>query len=345
MATCLISAGSNLGDRRGWLRQAVELLRTHEHIDVVNVSRFLQTRSIGGPAGQGDFLNAAVRVETSLAPERLLGELQHIEQQLSRRRQQRWGPRTIDLDLLLYDESVIVTDCLTIPHARMSFRRFVLEPAREIAPDMVHPICRRTVAQLCEHLDHALPYVALAGPIGAGKTSLARAAMSQVPGRLILEQLDTGSLAAFYRDPAGRAWHTEIEFLEQRKRSLVDCFAEDTKTFTLSDFWFDQSFVFAREWLPDDRLPEFESRWRSARGEVPTPKLTVHLDAPAEVLLERIKNRGRAYEDDLEIEFLERLRIGFQRQIPSTGGPLLCLSTQDSETPLIEIVAAIQAMA
>ena len=96
-------------------------------------------RPIGGPAGQEPFLNAAALLETSLPPAELLARLQRIELHLGRTRETRWAARTLDLDLLLYDNLVLNTPYLTLPHPRMAFRRFVLEPAAEVAPEMAHP--------------------------------------------------------------------------------------------------------------------------------------------------------------------------------------------------------------
>ena len=129
-------------------------------IAVAAVSCWRETAPVGGPPGQPPFLNGALLAETSLAPHDLLAALQQIENDLGRRRAERWGPRTIDLDLLLYDELVLDTPSLTLPHPRMAWRRFVLEPAAEVAGAMLHPTIGWTIARLLEHLNTARPYVA-----------------------------------------------------------------------------------------------------------------------------------------------------------------------------------------
>ena len=150
MSVCLIALGSNLGDRRQTLDEAVARLARHPQLCVLATSPWIETAAVGGPPGQGDFLNGAVLLETSLPPEAVLTLLQEIETALGRRREEHWGPRSIDLDLLLYDQEVRRTPSLVLPHPRMTQRRFVLEPAAAIAASMVHPLTGWTVRQ---HLD------------------------------------------------------------------------------------------------------------------------------------------------------------------------------------------------
>jgi 2-amino-4-hydroxy-6-hydroxymethyldihydropteridine diphosphokinase len=153
MATALISLGSNLGDRKLALDAAVEKLRTTPGIDGVVVSSYHATKPIGGPLEQAEFLNAAARIETSLSPHELLGELQRIEKELGRVREEHWGPRTLDLDLLLYGDLVISEPDLIVPHRFLPFRRFVLTPVAEVAADMRHPTLGWTVQRMLSHLE------------------------------------------------------------------------------------------------------------------------------------------------------------------------------------------------
>jgi 2-amino-4-hydroxy-6-hydroxymethyldihydropteridine diphosphokinase len=153
MHDCLIAFGSNVGDRLQVFQRAIARLDRAAKIRVTNTSKPVQTAPVGGPENQEPYLNAAIRVETTLDPFELHQFLVETENDLGRQRRTRWDSRKIDLDLLLYDQRQINTDKLQVPHPRMSFRRFVLEPACEIARDMVHPPSGRTLGQLISHLD------------------------------------------------------------------------------------------------------------------------------------------------------------------------------------------------
>jgi 2-amino-4-hydroxy-6-hydroxymethyldihydropteridine diphosphokinase len=153
MPLCLLGLGSNLGDSARTLDEALARLGRHPQVELLRQSRYLQTPPVGGPAGQADYLNAAALVRTSMSPHALLIACQEIENELGRRREVRWGPRTIDIDLLLYDDLVLNEPDLTIPHPRMAERQFALEPAAEIAREMQHPAIGLTVGQLLENLN------------------------------------------------------------------------------------------------------------------------------------------------------------------------------------------------
>ena len=136
-----------MGNREENLNRALKLIGKVHGISVARVSAFRNTQPVGGPP-QADFLNAVAEVETGLPPRQLLEKLQEIENALGRERKERWGPRTIDLDIILLGDTVIDDPDLTIPHPLMHQREFVLEPLCELAPDVLHPALQRTAAEL-----------------------------------------------------------------------------------------------------------------------------------------------------------------------------------------------------
>lgn len=153
-ALAYIALGANLGDRAQNLNLALDKLRETPGVDVRTVSTFMENPAVGGPAGAPPFLNAAAEVVTSLPPDMLLARLLEIEQELGRVRREKWGPRPIDLDLLLYGDHVLDIPGLTVPHPLMHQRRFVLAPLAEIAPEALHPVFQWTIEELLEDLDH-----------------------------------------------------------------------------------------------------------------------------------------------------------------------------------------------
>ncbi len=155
-SVALIGLGSNLGDRVVNLKGAIAALSKTPGVAVLKVSSFHETEPVGGPAGQGKFLNAAAALETTLDPNSLLHVLQEIEEQFGRVRTVRWGERTLDLDLLLFDDRIIQTSEIEIPHPRINTRRFVLEPLLEVAPSAVDPITKRAYADILADLDRGL---------------------------------------------------------------------------------------------------------------------------------------------------------------------------------------------
>jgi 2-amino-4-hydroxy-6-hydroxymethyldihydropteridine diphosphokinase len=150
--TAYLGLGSNVGDREANLRKALAKLDHAPHIEVIRVSKFLENPAVGGPVDSPAFLNAAAEINTSIGSHALLHELLDIEKSLGRSRREKWAPRVIDLDILLYGDHIVSSDELIIPHPLMHQRRFVLEPLAEIGPDIVHPTLQMTIAGLLENL-------------------------------------------------------------------------------------------------------------------------------------------------------------------------------------------------
>lgn len=145
-----IALGSNLGDRRGNIERALEELRDSRMVDVIKVSKLYETDPVGGPP-QDKFLDAAAEIRTLLTPHTLLVLLKDVEKKLGRTPTEvRCAPREIDLDILLYGSLVMNGPDLVIPHPQLHLRRFMIEPLSEIAPEAVHPVLEKTIAEIYE---------------------------------------------------------------------------------------------------------------------------------------------------------------------------------------------------
>ncbi|MDD3205163.1 MAG: 2-amino-4-hydroxy-6-hydroxymethyldihydropteridine diphosphokinase [Lachnospiraceae bacterium] len=149
--TAYIAFGSNMGNRDKYIEEAIRKIKEHALCNATQVSSILRTEPYGGQA-EGEFLNGVLEMKTLLPPEELLEVLNQIEAEAGRERTVHWGSRTLDLDILLYDEEVISTPKLTIPHIDMENRDFVLEPLCEIAPFIRHPITHKTIKQILDEL-------------------------------------------------------------------------------------------------------------------------------------------------------------------------------------------------
>lgn len=352
---CLIGLGSNLGDRQRALEGAIARLERHPQVKVVARSPWLETAPAGGPSGQSAFLNGAVLVETSLPPETLLDFVQQIEDDLGRRRGEFWGPRTIDLDLLLYDQVALTTPRLVLPHPRMAWRRFVLAPAAQIAASMAHPILNWTIGRMLEHLNTSAWYVAItevgrpfqAVSVGRGAEKpdiSARLLAEEVARRTAVRLLLKAEAQAKFSRPdfacasgldicrpnnsSRHAWQIELEFLQQRTGELLAERPEwqDPRRPTVSDFWLDQFAAEAQVRLPSEQWEPYRAWWQELRQKVVRPRLIVLLETPADERSDPIS------------------RMILEEACQPDQGPVLRLESSDSEAAVREVYAAIEAM-
>lgn len=147
-----LSVGSNLGDKEGYIRLALDRMKKEAKIRVLQISELISTKPYGDTATE-EFLNGAIEIETLFSPEELLFYIHETEAAANRERLIHWGNRTLDLDILFYDDIVMSTDTLTIPHIDMVRRDFVLAPLSQIAPYFMHPLYKKTVKMLLEDME------------------------------------------------------------------------------------------------------------------------------------------------------------------------------------------------
>jgi 2-amino-4-hydroxy-6-hydroxymethyldihydropteridine diphosphokinase len=149
--TAYLSLGSNVGNREKYLKEAIKLLNQHHDIDVMKVSSIYETEPVGFTE-QGEFLNLVLEINTSLSAETLLHQCLQVEKDLGREREFRWGPRIIDLDILLYNQENIETEKLIVPHPRMHERAFVLVPLAELSQTIKHPKLETPLSALLDEI-------------------------------------------------------------------------------------------------------------------------------------------------------------------------------------------------
>lgn len=313
---------------------ACERLAGHPQIGAVRHSRNYVSKAAVGGALQNEFLNAAATFQTSLAPAPLLAELQSIEAQLGRHRQHRWGSREIDLDLLLYDDLVLSDPALTVPHPRMAFRRFVLEPAAEIAANLVHPTTKFLVSELLMRLDHLPRHIAITGMSRQQTKSLARRAAAKSHAVLVEDSGIAEMSERIRMLRASPTCGTAIEFVEGERgylrRVRRDYADMEVATVTeISGSWIGEGLCLAKLLLPVDELREFERSWQSELDADELDRTTLI------VILHGAKNDEWPAHMPAEIT---------QLATAPRQSPWLLLDGQDPEWALTEVVAAIEAM-
>jgi len=265
----IIGLGTNLGDREANLDQAITALQAMPHVHVWTVSDYYQTTPIGGPPGQGPFLNAAVLAEPAIDPLSLLELLHRIEAKFGRERTERWGPRTIDLDLLLYGEEIRRSPEITLPHPRLPFRRFALVPAVEVAPWSIDPLTGLTINELLNNLDRrpSLIAVAAADPSDQEAVELASAVHAMLLEKVGGESLRRSDLlrtptTTAPTDPRDRLY-AEIQTIARRCPEAK--WPEESRgddRWLIADFSLDLELRRAAAMAPDGPSPD-ETRWKT----------------------------------------------------------------------------------
>ncbi len=315
-----IALGSNLGDRSANVSQALEMLGGADGVSVLAVSDTIETKPLSNPV-QDNYINAVAKIATSLPAERLHRAMLSIEDSLGRLRTGKWLPRPMDLDLLLYGDQVIETDDLTVPHRQMHLRSFVLIPMSQIAPDVVHPVLGRSISDLAGRLgggDFALDngtcqLISIAGPIGAGKTTIGRA-LSEIFGcRFVREAYDTNPYLP--QVCAGRkdlAMKSQLYFLDSREEQLSRDVLPPGRL-VISDYIFEKDGIFARRTLDQAQWAEYRQHYDRTAQEIAAPTVVIYLYGNCRLCLDRIRSRNRPYEQRIELAELQSLADDYEQ--------------------------------
>jgi len=284
-------------------RDGLRLLRT---------SRVIETEALS-PHPQPGYLNAVAEVKTMLPPTELLSRLQNIENQLGRVRTAKWGPRTIDLDLLLYGDRIISECEFCVPHKQLHLRSFVLAGLCERCPEGLHPLLHVSFSELYKRLngcnfaiDDAKPLlISIAGPIGVGKTTLTGGLLKHLSAEGIFEDYDKNPyLAQVYAGRKDLALDSELYFLSSSVRQLSRESLKPGRVY-LSDYVFDKALMYAQNWLEPEPLAKYEEIFAEKRKEIVSPVLVVFIVDTAQHCLERIHQRNRRYEQGIQSGFLK----------------------------------------
>ena len=333
ISTAYIGLGGNLGDRKETIETAVKMLAENEHIESVSVSELIETAPLGQaehppsggliklPIRQPDYLNAVAELRTTFSPETLHRTLIEIENRLGRQREEKWAPRTIDLDLLLFDERIIETAGLIVPHPQMHLRSFVLSGLYRLNPKLLHPVMKVTVGELAGRLNGGDFFlepdkpqlISIAGNIGVGKTTLAKKLSGCFDCRTLYEPYDTNPfMPDVYAGKNELALDSQLFFLTSRVEQL-DRENLSPGLIYISDYVFDKELIYAGTLLSSQQLKLYEEIYVPLAAKISPPVVVIYIQDSPQNCLERIHSRNRPYEQQIEPDFLQQLDRGYDQ--------------------------------
>ena len=324
LITAYIGLGSNLGDRAGHIKKALASLSASPGIQSLRASDMIETAPLAN-ADQPQYINAVAELTTSLSAQALHKTMIDIENSLGRTRDEKWSPRTIDLDLLLFGPETINTPDLTIPHPQMHLRSFVLKGLCQLTPDLNHPLLNVPASQLAQRLnsqnfflDPDTPQlISIAGIIGVGKTTLTQNLAAALGCPTIFESYDTNPfLAEVYAGKTTLALDSELYFLTSRTKQLDPAVLKPARTW-IADYIFDKQPIYAKRLLKDTQLAISRDIYAPLAARVAAPTLVINLRDSAENCLTRIASRNRPYEQQIETEFLQALACDYDKLFDS----------------------------
>jgi len=330
--TTYLSLGTNAGEKLINLQQAVDLIG-EEVGHIKSVSSVYKTKSWGFEGD--DFLNICIKLTTNLNPENLIKKVLEIEKKLGRERKYSndYEDRKIDIDILLFDNEIIFSKDLKVPHPKMLERKFVLVPLDEIAGTIIHPIAKKRISFCLKDctdsgtivrtelkiekpisLVEKFNFIAIEGNIGSGKTSLAKKIGDDFNAKLVLERFaDNAFLPKFYQDNERYAFTLEMSFLADRYHQLSDGIAQFDlfKNFIVSDYFIFKSLIFAQVTLAKEEYNLYRKMFDILYKEISKPDIYVYLYQNTDRLLQNIKTRGREYEQNIQPGYLDKIHKGY----------------------------------
>ncbi len=335
----ILSLGSNQGNRLENIQKAIEAI----HLSVgtiVKVSNLYETPAWGF---EGDaFYNCALVLHTQSDAETVLEIVLAIEEKLGRVRtdSKEYHSRTLDIDVIAFNEEIIASKNLTVPHPYMQERLFVMIPMRDLNLDWRHPILQKYLPELLkasedksqikklQSLDFPLNkialdqfnYIAIEGNIGAGKTTLTTRIAEDFNAKTVFERFaDNPFLPKFYEDQNRFAFPLEMSFLADRYQQISDDLAQFDlfKDFIIADYHIFKSLIFAKVTLTEDEYRLYRKLFEIIYKEMPKPDLYIYLYQNTDRLLDNIKNRGRSYEQEIPAEYLDKINKGYLDYIKS----------------------------
>jgi len=314
-----IGLGSNLGDRQKNLENAVRMLSQTESLRLLRVSQLIETNPLAG-VEQPRYLNAVAEFNTEITARDLIRKMVSIEAALGRTRTVKWSPRTVDLDLLLYGDEVINEPNLTIPHPQMHLRSFVLSGLCQLNPALLHPVMKVPVSVLAERLNNSdfifkadtPQLVSIAGIIGSGKTTLANKLSQAFGCPIILEPYDQNPfLPQVYAGNKDLALDSQLFFLTHRFDQLNNDVLGEGKLY-ISDYIFDKELIYAKLLLNPAQMDLYRRVHDLLYPKISRPVLIIYLTDSPKKCLERIHQRNRPYEQQIELQFLEKIMSGHE---------------------------------
>ena len=350
----ILSLGSNQGNRIETIENAILCL--HQQLGtVIKISKVYETPSWGFDSEP--FYNCALLVHTSISANAILTLILAIEKQLGRVRtgSSSYQARIIDIDLIAFNEEIIDTPDLQVPHPLLQNRNFVLLPLQDLNLNWNHPILHKKVAELLDmSLDKSIctfvqtiknpligvrleqfNYIAFEGNIGAGKTTLATKISEDFNAKTVLERFaDNPFLPKFYEDQNRYAFPLEMSFLADRYKQLSDDLAQFDlfKDFIVADYHIFKSLIFAKITLVEDEYRLYRTLFDIVYREMPNPDLYIYLYQNTERLLANIKKRGRSYEQNISAEYLGKINSGYLDYIKSqTDLNVLIIDVSDKD--------------